>query len=116
MKKIVCIAVCLMAALSVSSCYSTRISYGQVEQNEPLVQVNRTWNHHIIAGLVPVGNNKVKSEKFVPGQTNYVVKTNQSFLNLLVGAITFGIYTPTQTTFYVPLRDVPNGNIQTDAN
>ena len=70
-----------------------------MERNEPLVQVNREWNHHLIAGLIPVGNGKVEAAE-------YVVKTNMSFLNLLVSGITFGIYTPTQTKFYVPLRSV----------
>ena len=49
---------------------------------------------------------------------DFVVKTNQSFLNLLVSGITCGIYTPTQTKFYVPLRVLQNaaqdGKIETD--
>ena len=89
-------------ALTLSSCYSTRILYGNVERNEPLVQVNREWNHHLIAGLIPVGNGKVEAAEYVGGAPDYVVKTNMSFLNLLVSGITFGIYTPTQTKFYVP--------------
>lgn len=93
-------------ALTLSSCYSTRILYGNVERNEPLVQVNREWNHHLIAGLIPVGNGKVEAAEYVGGAPDYVVKTNMSFLNLLVSGITFGIYTPTQTKFYVPLRSV----------
>ena len=36
---------------------------------------------------------------------NYVVKTNQSFLNMLVSGLTCGIYTATQTKYYIPLKD-----------
>ena len=106
MKRILMGGVLGALALTLSSCYSTRILYGNVERNEPLVQVNREWNHHLIAGLIPVGNGKVEAAEYVGGAPDYVVKTNMSFLNLLVSGITFGIYTPTQTKFYVPLRSV----------
>lgn len=97
---------CVMAGM-MSSCYSTRILYGDVKENEPLVQVNRQWNHHLIAGLIPVGKNKLDAAEYVNNAENYVVKTNFNFLNLLVSGVTFGIYTPTQTKFYIPLRDLP---------
>ncbi len=105
-------------ALSMTSCYSTRILYGDVKPNEPLVQVNQEWNHHLIGGLVPVGKNKLEAAEYVDHADNFVVKTNRSFLNMLVSGITGGIYTPTQTKFYVPLRDVlaaaQNGKIRSD--
>ena len=69
--------------MTLSSCYSTRILYGNVERNEPLVQVNREWNHHLIAGLIPVGNGKVEAAEYVGGAPDYVVKTNMSFLNFI---------------------------------
>lgn len=101
-----------LAASSLTSCYSTRVMHGSVEPNEPLVQVNRVWNHHLIGGLIPVGNNKLNGEEYVNNAENFVVKTNFNFLNLLVSGITCGIYTPTQTKFYIPLREVQNGNVQ----
>lgn len=92
--------------------------HGDVKPNEPLVQVNRQWNHHLIAGLVPVGKNKLAAAEYVNDTPNYVVKTNQNFVNLLVSYITCGIYTPTQTKFYIPLREfqgvAQDGNIKMD--
>ena len=44
MKRILMGGVFGALALTLSSCYSTRILYGNVERNEPLVQVNRERN------------------------------------------------------------------------
>ena len=43
---------------------------------------------------------------YVGDRENYVVRTYSSFLNGLVGSLTFGIYTPTSTVYYVPLKDI----------
>ena len=101
MKKLLVLAVCMIA---LSSCYNTRILVGDVKPNEPLTEVNRVWNHHLIAGLVPLNNAKMQAGEYVGDRPNYVVKTNQSFLNQLVTVFTCGIYTPTQTVYYIPLR------------
>ncbi len=103
MKKIFVLVICVVA---LSSCYNTRILVGDVKPNEPVVQINKTWNHHLIVGLVPIGNAKMIANEYVGDRPNYVVKTNQSFLNQLVSALTFGIYTPTQTKYYIPLKDM----------
>lgn len=103
MKKIFVLVICVVA---LSSCYNTRILVGDVKPNEPVVQINKEWNHHLIAGLVPIGNAKMVANEYVGDRPNYVVKTNQSFLNQLVSALTFGIYTPTQTKYYIPLKDM----------
>ena len=118
MKKILLWGGVLGIILSMTSCYSTRVLHGNVKPNEPLVQVNQEWNHHLIGGLVPVGKNKLEAAEYVNNAEDFVVKTNHNFLNLLVSRITCGIYTPTQTKFYIPLRDVQNtaqdGKIKSD--
>ena len=103
MKKILFAALC---AVSLCGCYNTKILVGDVKPTEPLVKVNSEWNHHLIGGLVPLGNTKINPDEYLNGNENYVVRTNMNFLNMLVSSITFGIYTPTQTTFYVPLKDM----------
>ena len=91
--------------LVLASCYNTRIIVGDVKPKEPLVQVNSEWNHHLIFGLVPLDNATMVAADYVNNRPNYVIKTNQSFLNGLVGILTMGIYTPTTTTYYIPLRN-----------
>ena len=108
MKKLVFLVICVV---TLSSCYNTRILVGDVKPNEPVVKINSEWNHHVICGLVPVGNSKMKADEYVTGYKNYVVKTNMNFLNMLVGGITFGIYTPTQTVYYIPLRDLTDKQV-----
>ena len=103
MKKMLFAALC---AVCLSSCYNTKILVGDVQPKEPLVKVNSEWNHHLIFGLVPLDNATMVAKDYLSGQENYVVKTNESFLNMFVSWLTCCIYTPTQTVYYVPLRDV----------
>lgn len=90
--------------LLLTSCYNTRIFVGNVKPNEPVTEVNSVWTHHFLFGLVPGNNAKMSANEMVAGRENYVVKTNITFVNGLVSGLTMGIYTPTQTTYYVPLN------------
>ena len=105
MKKLLSFGVTFVAAISLTSCYNTRVLVGNVKPKEPVVEVNKEWNHRLICGLVPLDNATMDASEYVNGAENYIVKTNHSFLNMLVGCITGGIYTPTQTTYYLPLKD-----------
>lgn len=105
MKKITLLlltAVCL----SFSSCYNTRLLVGNVDPKEPTVEVNSIWTNHFLFGLIPGKNATMNASEYVKGQNDYVIKTNTNFLNFLVGGITLGIYTPTQTIYYTPLKSV----------
>ena len=93
-------------ALALTSCYNNRIMVGNVQPNDPVVEVQTQWNSHWIYGLVPGEKTNMKAEDFLKGRTNYVIKTNMSFVNGLIGGLTCGIYCPTTTTFYVPLNEV----------
>lgn len=101
MKKLLPAALCLIA---MTSCYNTRLIVGNVKPNEPLIKVSSEWNHHFLYGLVPLDNATMKTEEYVDGHPNYVVRTYTSFLNGFVSSLTCGIYTPTQTAYYLPLR------------
>ena len=103
MKRILLAAIC---ATVLTSCYNTRVIVGNVEKSEPLIEVSREWNHQLIYGLVPLNNATMKATEYVGDRENYVVRTYSSFLNGLVGSLTFGIYTPTSTVCYVPLKDI----------
>ncbi len=53
-------------------------------------------NHYLIYGLVPL---KVSDpNELAGGASDYTVKIEHSFIDGLINAITFGIYTPTTTT------------------
>lgn len=81
------------SSLLLTSCYSYTSVVGQGAQG-----YNQTtkWNHYVIYGLAPVGVSD--SKQMADGAENYTVHTRQSFVNGLVSALTFGIYTPTTTT------------------
>ncbi|HKG05889.1 MAG TPA: Bor family protein, partial [Pedobacter sp.] len=59
-------------------------------------QTVKKWNHYVIGGLAPVGLSD--ATKMAGGATDYSVNVQHSFVNMLISAVTFGIYTPTTTT------------------
>lgn len=91
---------------TLTSCFNTKIACGNISTKTPVVKVNSEWNHHFLYGLIPGKNANMEAKNFVENSENYIIKTNQSFVNGLVGCLTFGIYTPTTTTYYLPLKDI----------
>lgn len=102
MKKIVSMVLGLGIVLSLSSCYNSSVCVGDMKVDDPAMEVNSVSNPHFIGGLI--GHKKVEASKYVGDAKSYCVKRSQSFLDGALSAITFGIYTPTTTTFYVPLK------------
>jgi hypothetical protein len=86
-------AVVFAASVLLTSCYSYTSVVGNGAQGN---QQTTKWNHYVIYGLAPVGVSD--SKQMSKGAENYTVHTRQTFVNGLVSAITFGIYTPTTTT------------------
>ena len=80
-------------SLLLSSCYSYTSVVGKGAQgNQQITQ----WNHYLLSGLAPVGVSD--SKQMADGAENYSVFTSLSFVNGLVSALTFGLYSPTTTT------------------
>ncbi len=86
-------AILFASSLLLTSCYSYTNVVGNGAQGN-----NQTteWNHYVVYGLAPVGVSD--SKQMADGAENYTVHTRHSFVNGLVAALTFGIYTPTITT------------------
>ena len=76
------------SALVLSGCYHAVIDTGRAPAGEPHVT---PWAHGFIYGLVPP--KVTETNKACPAGVAKV-ETQQSFLNGLVGGITWGIYTP----------------------
>lgn len=94
MKKMITrLGVAFSAAVLLSSCYSYTSVVGNGAQGTQKVT---KWNNYVIGGLVPVGVSDSKA--MAAGAENYTVNTKHSFLNMVVGGLTFGIYSPTTTT------------------
>ncbi len=80
-------------AFFLTSCFSYTTVVGKGAQGNQKVT---KWNHYLIEGLAPVS---ISDSKAMAGDAeNYTVETKQTFVNGLIAAITFGIYTPTVTT------------------
>ncbi|MBQ7553448.1 MAG: Bor protein [Bacteroidaceae bacterium] len=102
MKKFVLSLCCVCMALMMSSCYSSSVCVGNMRPNEPAIEVGKVHNTHLIEGLV--GSPEVRAKSYVNGEESYKVKHYISFVDGLLRGVTFGIYTPSTTKFYVPLK------------
>jgi hypothetical protein len=79
-------------SLSLTSCYTYTFSVGEGAQTG--MQVKK-MNHYLIYGLAPVG---VSNPNEMAGDAeDYDVTITHTFVDGLLNAITFGIYTPTTT-------------------
>lgn len=97
---------CVGFTLLMTSCFNTKVCVGNMKADDPAIKVNSVTNHQFLYGLIPGGNTKVDAKKYIGEKENYAIKNNWTFLNGFLGCITCGIYTPTTTTFYVPLDDL----------
>ena len=81
------------SSMLLASCYSYTSVVGKGAQGN---SQTTKWNNYVIYGLAPVGVSD--SKQMADGATDYTVFTRHSFVNGLIAAVTFGIYTPTTTT------------------
>jgi hypothetical protein len=86
------ICVLLLASLSLFGCYATRIDTGRTPSSKV---ISKPWASCWLYGLVPPPT--VETATDCPDGVA-LVQTQHSFLNYVVGAITFGIFTPIQIT------------------
>lgn len=87
------LATIFASSLLLTSCYTYTSVVGSGAQGNQ--QITK-WNHYVVYGLAPVSVSD--SKQMADGAENYTVFTRQTFVNGLVSALTFGIYTPTTTT------------------
>ncbi|MEO8253352.1 MAG: Bor family protein [Flavobacterium sp.] len=87
------LALAFSAAIMLTSCYSYTSVVGNGAKGTDKVS---KWNNYVIGGLIPVGVSD--SKVMAAGAKDYTVNTKHSFVNMLIGGLTFGIYSPTTTT------------------
>lgn len=105
MKKNATLFCCFMlATILFSSCYTAKIAHGNLNSESPVVKVNTRKHHALIEGLVPLSTG-YEAKKYIGDRTDYITKNQITFVDGLLRVITFGIYTPSTTTFYVPLNN-----------
>lgn len=83
----------ITASVMLSSCYTYTGVVGKGAQGTTQV---KKWNHYLIDGLIPIGVSDATA--MAGGASDYNIKVEHSFVNGLLSAITFGIYSPTTTT------------------
>lgn len=93
MKKIISgIALVFALAFMMSSCYTYTYTVGKGPQTGMEI---KQMNHYVIFGLAPVG---VSDPNVMAGDAkDYSITVKHTFVDGLINAVTFGIYTPTTT-------------------
>lgn len=81
-------AAALLATVALTGCYHAVIDTGRAPNG---TTIERPWAHGFVFGLVPPSVTETAQK--CPGGVAKV-ETKQSFLNGLVGILTYGIYTP----------------------
>ena len=80
-------------AVSLSSCYTHTYMVGDGPQRG--VELKEK-NHFLIYGLVPLGT--ANPGEMAGSAANYQVTHSHTFIDGLINALTFGVYSPTTTT------------------
>lgn len=92
-KSLKMMTIVVASSMLLTSCYSYKSTVGDGAKGN---SETTKWNHYVLYGLAPVGVSD--SKEMSNGAEDYTVHTRHSFVNGLVSALTFGIYTPTITT------------------
>lgn len=91
MKKVLLnIAMMVSISLMMTSCFTYTAVVGKGSQTGVEVKGK---NHYLIQGLAPMG--VVDAKQLAGGAADYDLTVTHTFIDGLLGAITFGIYTPT---------------------
>ena len=91
------------ASVLLSSCYSytSVVGEGAKAETEKVKGENKKtkWNHYSIGGLIRIkASDSKQMANDLEGKENYNVRTRQTLINMIVGIVTGGLYTPTTTT------------------
>ena len=106
MKRILPFCLCL-CCVGLTSCFRTNLYVGNARPDDRKVKVSQeALNHHFVGGLIPAGNTSTTAMESGDHADSFLVQTRPAFLHGLVGGVTAGIYTPTQTKFYLPVEEL----------
>ena len=92
MKKLSKLALVLVVASTMTSCYVNTFNVGKGGHSGQSVTA---WNHYLIGGLIPLGVSN--PQQMAGGAADYTVTIKHSFINGLLSSITYGLYSPTTT-------------------
>lgn len=106
MKKIYMLASLAFVILTFCSCSVSSVCVGNVKVDDPVVRVKTVHNSFFLDGLL--GRKEIKATDYTLGSDSYMVKNYRSFVDCVVGGVTFGIYTPTTTDIYLPANSQKN--------
>ena len=103
-KNLFVIAIAAVSSAAFSSCYCDKMNVGNIDPSEELVHVKSVRNQHVLGGLI-VSHDDAKDN--VKGAKDYVIENKMTLGDMVLTGVTFGIYSPSTTKYYVP-KSNPN--------
>lgn len=91
-KNLVKLSLFLSLSLLMTSCFTYSVVVGEGAQTG--IETKK-MNHYLIYGLAPVS--VADAKQMAGGAENYEVTITHTFIDGLINALTFGIYSPTTT-------------------
>lgn len=91
-KHLLKVAVVLVIAISMASCYTVEMTVGTGPQTGLTIEKK---NHYVIGGLVALSTANIK--EMAGNSKNYSVTISHTILDGFIAALTGGLYTPTTT-------------------
>ncbi len=104
MSKISKVLLVAIVSVAMTSCFTSKVAVGNASVTAPSVEINKVKNPSLIGGLIPLKEG-YDAKDYVGNKENYIIKNQWTFVDGLLHFVTFGVYTPTTTTFHVPLED-----------
>lgn len=95
-----------IVAITMSSCYTSKVYHGNTTKNTPQIEVASKQNPILLWGLLPLSGANQKASDKIGSRTDYTTKNTWTFVDGLLNCITFGIYSPTTTKYYIPIDGI----------
>lgn len=99
--------------LLLTSCNTVKSVHGDTNEYGNLVQVHKQKNNILFWGLLNTGN-AIEVDRYVKNNINYVIKTQNTFVDGLLNIVTIGIYCPSTTKIYIPANPSERAYIEKD--
>ena len=99
MKKFISFSIVIFCvSILFSSCYCDKTYIGHWDYNDVPVHVVSTHNPHCLMGAIVTHND---ASKYIGDSEDYIIANKRTFGDLLITSLTFGIFSPTTTKYYV---------------
>lgn len=94
-----------ITSVVMTSCYTSKVVIGnEAVAATRTVEISRVKNPSLISGLIPL-KKAYNVKDYVGDRENYIIKNRWTLVDGVLNYVTFGLYSPTTTSFHIPLEE-----------